>query len=205
MNLKLFFTLLLDKLKLTPYHRRRKKYNIGEYSYICKTTIVSNAKIGKFCSVANHAVIGLWGHPMTTLTTSPFIYSRSKVQLMGDILVDEKDLYVPPPRPESETVTVLGNDVWVGYRAIVMPGVKIGDGAVVAAGAIVTHDVPPYAIVAGVPAKVVKYRFDEDTIRKLEELKWWDYPKNFIVKLPFGDINKCITMLEENKHLKGQG
>ena len=196
MNLKLFFNLCLDKLKLTPYHKRRKKYDIGEHCYMCNTTLVFNAKIGKYCSIANHAIIGLGSHPITTLTTSPFIYSRDKVQLIGDILVDEKDLYVAPPNSKSRNLTEIGNDVWIGLRAIIMPGVKIGDGAVVAAGAIVTHDVPPYAVVAGVPARIVKYRFNEEIIKKLEELKWWDYPKDFIVKLPFGDIDRCIALLE---------
>ena len=70
--------------------------------------------------------------------------------------------------------TVIGNDVWIGKRAIIKAGVKIGDGAVVGAGAVVTKDVPPYAIVAGVPAKIIKYRFDEDTIAQLLKTKWWN-------------------------------
>lgn len=202
MSLKLFFDLLLDKLKLTPYHRRRKKYDIGEYSYICHTTRMGSVKIGKFCSIGNDVILGVDNHPYTTISTSPFQYSRKKVTMLGNILVEEKNLLKPEPKSPEETMAIIENDVWIGARAIIKCGVRICNGAIVGAGAVVTHDVPPYAIVAGVPAKVIKYRFDDEIIKKLEELKWWDYPKDFIVKLPFSDINKCISLLEENKQLK---
>jgi acetyltransferase-like isoleucine patch superfamily enzyme len=77
-------------------------------------------------------------------------------------------------------ITNIGNDVWIGDKVIVIGGITIGDGAVVGAGAVVTHDVPPYAIVAGVPAKVIKYRFDDEKIRKLLDLKWWDWSEEEI-------------------------
>lgn len=77
---------------------------------------------------------------------------------------------------------VIGSDVWIGARAAILEGVTIGDGAVVAAGAVATKDVPPYAIVGGVPAKIIKYRFDEETIKKLLELKWWDKDMDWIVE-----------------------
>ncbi len=193
---------MLDKLKLTPYHRRRKKYDIGDYSYICHTTKMGSVKIGKFCSIGNEVVLGISNHPYDTITTSPFIYSRNKVCMLGDILVDEENLTKIPQKSPEKRMTVIENDVWIGARAIVKCGVKLSNGSIVGAGAVVTHDVPPYAIVAGVPAKVIKYRFSEDIIEKLLELKWWDYPKDFIVKLPFNDIEKCIKLLEENKHLR---
>ena len=202
MSLKLFFDLLLDKLRLTPYHRRRKKYDIGEYSYICHTTKMGAVKIGKFCSIGNDVILGAGNHPYDTITTSPFIYSRKKVAMLGNILVAEDNLWKPEQKSPEQSMAIIENDVWIGARAIVKCGVRVHNGAIIGAGAVVTHDVPPYAIVAGVPAKVIKYRFDEETIKKLEDLKWWDYPKDFIVKLPFADINKCIAILEENKYLK---
>ena len=98
-------------------------------------------------------------------------------------------------------VTV-GNDVWIGARAIIMDGIKIGDGAIIGANSVVTKDVPPYAIVAGCPAKLIRYRFSEDVINKLLELCWWDYPKEFIVNnLPFDDVEECIKILSENRDL----
>ena len=75
----------------------------------------------------------------------------------------------------------------------------IGDGAIIGAHSVVTHDVPPYAVVAGVPARVIKYRFTPEIIEKLLNLKWWDYPEDFIVNLPFDNIEKCIDLLEKNK------
>lgn len=202
MSIKLFFDFLFDKLKLTPYHRRRKKYDIGEHSYINHSTKIGSAKIGKFCSIANDAVIGIGNHPMDYLTTSPFIYSRNKIKTIGNILVDEKRLVTNSESYRVKSKTIIGNDVWIGERAIILLGVNIGNGAVIGAGAIVTKDVPPYAIVAGVPAKIIRYRFSDDIIAKLQELEWWNYPDNFIVKLPFGNVDECIEILENNKNLK---
>ena len=202
MGLKLLIDLFLDKLKLTSYHRRRRKYNIGEHSYINHTTKMGSVKMGKFCSVANDVIMGIGNHPMDYLTTSPFIYSRNKVKSIGNILVDEKSLIKSNPNHKSNSATIIENDVWIGERAIILLGVKVGNGAVIGAGAVVTKDVPPYAIVAGVPAKVIRYRFPDDIIAKLQELKWWDYPDDFIVKLPFDNIDECIKILEENKNLK---
>jgi len=198
----LFCDLLLDKLKLTSYHRRRKKYDIGEYSYICETTNIGSAKIGKFCSIARNVSIGVGSHPMNFLTTSPFIYSRKKVTQMGNILVDEKDFVTNKTTLPKVSPAIIGNDVYIGEKATILLGVKVGDGAVIGANAVVTKDVPPYAIVAGIPAKVIRYRFEQDVIDKLEKLQWWDYPKEFIVKLPFHDINECIKILEEHKDMK---
>ena len=97
---------------------------------------------------------------------------------------------------------IIGNDVWIGRNAIIMDGVEIGSGAVVASGAIVTKDVPPYAIVGGVPAKVIRYRFDEQTIERLIESRWWDYPDEFIEnELKFDDIEQCLSVLAMNKSI----
>ncbi|MBR6646045.1 MAG: CatB-related O-acetyltransferase, partial [Clostridia bacterium] len=81
---------------------------------------------------------------------------------------------------EFTETTIIGNDVWIGHSALILEGVKIGDGAIVGAGAVVTKDVPPYSIVVGVPAKVIKYRFSENEIAKLSELKWWDQSVEWI-------------------------
>jgi len=106
-------------------------------------------------SVAYGVRIGLPEHPVNMVSTSPKIYRNIKSK-------DIKDVYFPP---------IIGNDVWIGANAIILQGVTIGDGAVIAAGAVVTKDVPPYAIVGGVPAKVIKYRFSDDVILKLLEIR----------------------------------
>ena len=198
----IFLDKILDKLHLTSYHKRRRKYNIGEHSYICHSTKIGSAEIGKFCSIADEVIIGAGNHPMDFITTSPFIYSRDKIRSIGNILVDESNLITNTANIKIKGHTIIGNDVWIGSRAILFSGIKVGNGAVIGAGAIVTKDVPPYAIVAGVPAKIIRYRFSEDIIAKLQEIKWWDYPDDFIVKLPFNNLEECIKLLEENKHLK---
>ena len=95
---------------------------------------------------------------------------------------------------------VIDNDVWIGYEAVIMAGVHIGNGAIIAARAVVTKDVPPYTIVGGVPARPIRKRFDEDTIRKLETLKWWDWSAEKIQRcFPYirkGDINGLLQMAD---------
>lgn len=142
---------------------------MGAYSYCSYDCIIINARIGKYCSLANEIIIGGDEHPMVWLSTSPVFQD---VKHSGPAKKFAR--HALPVAKE----TIIGNDVWIGDRAIVKQGVTVGDGAVIGAGAIVTKDVPPYAVVAGVPAKIIKYRFDEDTIRELLEIKWWDMPES---------------------------
>jgi len=124
-------------------------------------------------------------HPTDIVSTSPKIYRNIKSQ-------DIRDVYSSP---------IIGNDVWIGANAIILQGVTIGDGAIVAAGAVVTKDVPPYAIVGGVPAKVIKYRFPDSTIVKLLEIKWWDKPEEWILENveKFSNVDDFIRFVEEAK------
>lgn len=125
--------------------------------------------IGKFCAIAEGARFIMNGanHQLSGFSTYPFnIFGHG-----WDRGFDPSNL-----KREVRGDTVIGNDVWVGMEAIIMPGVTIGDGAIIAAKSVVTHDVPPYAIAAGNAAKVVKKRFDEFTIGRLLKLAWWDWP-----------------------------
>lgn len=137
---------------------------IGDYSYVNAGSIIVSGIIGKFCSIGYFCQIGVHEHPIDFMSTSPFLYGKENI-LKAETSWD--DIYSPP---------LIGNDVWIGSKAIILQGVKIGDGAVIAAGAVVTKDVPPYAIVGGVPAKVIKYRFNEKEIDFLLKCKWWDMP-----------------------------
>lgn len=138
---------------------------MGAYSYCSYDCNIINARIGKFCSLANEIIIGGDEHPMEWLSTSPVFQD---VKHSGPA-----KKFARHTLPTSKT-TVIGNDVWIGDRAIVKQGVTVGDGAVIGAGAIVTKDVPPYAVVAGVPAKLIKFRFDEDIIKELLQSEWWN-------------------------------
>lgn len=140
---------------------------MDDYSYIGKSSIIHNTTIGKFSSISDCCVIGLPGHPTNHLSTSPIF--TAPFNALRQTWVQER-VYKPVIDVE------IGNDVWIGYGVMIPNNVKVGDGAIVAAGAVVTKDVPPYAIVGGVPAKVIKYRFPEDKIERLLELKWWDRP-----------------------------
>jgi acetyltransferase-like isoleucine patch superfamily enzyme len=138
---------------------------MGRYSYIGYGSTVYGANIGRFCSIASGVKIGLGSHPVDMVSTSPLFYSQFNAfreDWVGDQAVefDYKEV-------------VIGHDVWIGANAIVMSGVKIGHGAVIAAGAVVTKDVLPYSIVGGVPARLIRNRFSAETIKAIEATNWW--------------------------------
>ena len=156
----------------------RKSATIGDYTYVEPYTTIISAQIGKYCSVGKCCQIGAWEHPIQNITTSPEILRK---------IVKRGDLYNDLPAP-----SIIGNDVWIGSNAVIKGGVQVGNGAIVAAGAVVTKNIPPYAIVAGVPAKIIRYRFEEDVVNKLLDLKWWDWSVEDIIKkkkLFIGAIN----------------
>lgn len=156
----------LDKSVVIYRGVKIKGSSVGRHSYIGNNTDVENAEIGSFCSIADHCRIGMASHTLDKLSTSPIFTLR--VNGCQEQWTD-KDI-----ESEKNDRAYLGNDVWIGSHVLVNGGVHIGDGAVIGAGAIVVKDIPPYAIAVGVPAKVVKYRFDEQTIAQLQKLKWWE-------------------------------
>lgn len=134
---------------------------IGAGSYIDKST----ASIGRFCSIAMGCRISLKDHPMDRVSTHPFTYSRK----YGYVSQNERIEGV------SDQRTVIGHDVWIGANVTILAGVTIGNGAIIGVNSLVTKDVPPYGIVYGVPARLVRYRFDEATIARLQASAWWDW------------------------------
>lgn len=132
--------------------------------------------IGKFCSIACGAkfIFTSANHTMNSLSTYPF-----------PLFFEEWDTPVSEVASawDNKGDIVIGNDVWIGYEAVIMSGVHIGDGAIIGTRAVVTKDVEPYTIVGGIPAKPIRKRFDEDTIEKLEALRWWDWPHEQIRRL----------------------
>ena len=141
---------------------------LGDYSYVVNDSEIIYAAIGKFCSIASHTRINPGNHPMHRASQAHFTY-RSAAYFDG---ADDDAAFFDWRRAQKVTV---GHDVWIGHGAIVLPGRTIGAGAVIGAGAIVTRDVAPYAIVAGSPARLVRWRFDAKIAARLQELAWWDW------------------------------
>ncbi len=172
--------------------------SIGFASGISRDSIIDSFFIGRYSTFGPDVKIITGEHPTKGIaSTYPAFYS-ARAQ-MGFTYVDktifEEFKYADK---KNKWKVIVGNDVWIGSYVKIMEGISIGDGAVVAAGAVVTKDVPPYAIVGGVPAKVIKYRFDEETIRKLLELKWWNKDQEWINTHAgdFDDVNKLIARVQ---------
>jgi len=163
--------------------------SLDDFTYIAANTNISQTSIGKFCSIGPNCQIGLGKHPSSQfVSTHPLFYSTRK---QAQITISDKNYF-----QEFENIEI-GNDVWVGANVIIIDGVKIGDGAIVAAGSVVTKEVPPYSIVGGVPARVIKYRFNESQINSLLTIKWWEKDMDWIKNsyLMFHDIDNFIYML----------
>ena len=144
---------------------------IGDYSYVGNSSKIIYANVGKFCSIAGGSIIGMGTHTLSNISTSSIFTEKKN----GTRYVwCQEDAVFPYQR------VIIGNDVWIGARAIVKGGVSIGNGAVVGAGAVVTKDVPPYAVVGGVPARIIKYRFPQEYIDELQLLEWWNLPEDML-------------------------
>lgn len=164
---------------------------IGAESFVC-------GKVGKYCSLARNVHIILGKHPTKTfVSTHPMFFSTIKQngktyvsiqKFIENTYADNKQIYP----------VIIGNDVWIGDSVKILSGVTIGDGSIIAAGAVVTKDVPPYSIVGGVPARIIKYRFTEEQIEKLLKFKWWNMEETWIKQNieKFDDIESFIKMID---------
>jgi len=147
---------------------------IKSYSYVGSNCLIQNTTIGKFCSIANDVMIGLGNHPLDSFSTSTIFYQK-KNTLNINLSAQLKNI------TEYKPITI-GNDVWIGARAIILDGINIGSGAVIGANAVVTKDIPPYAVVGGTPAKIIKYRFTVTEINDFIKSGWWDLSLSQIVE-----------------------
>lgn len=172
---------------------------IGRYTYVGSNSNLSNAIIGSFCSIASNVSIETATHPTSGyISTSPVFFSLLKQ--CGATFAEKQ--YFNEHKTIEGWSCIIGNDVWICDNVKIVGGVRIGDGAIVAMGAVVTKDVPPYAIVGGVPAKVIRYRFSEEEIGKLLAQKWWNKPDKWL-KQHVEDFNdsRDYFNLEEVKGL----
>jgi phosphonate metabolism protein (transferase hexapeptide repeat family) len=142
----------------------------GDYSYVVQDCSIVWADVGKFCSIAASTRINPGNHPMWRAALHHFTY-RSKSY--GFSVDDDAEFF----EWRAAHRVKLGDDVWIGHASTILPGVKIGTGAAVGAGAVVSKDVPPFAIVGGVPAKLIRFRFEKKVQDALLSLAWWDWPR----------------------------
>jgi phosphonate metabolism protein (transferase hexapeptide repeat family) len=162
--------------------------SIDDFSYTSEYCQIIYSEIKKFVNIASFVRLNPGQHPMKRVTQHHMLYRREMFGFGSD-----DDSFFDWRR---EKKVVVGNDVWIGHNVTVMGGVTIGNGAVIGSGAIVTKDIPPFAIAVGNPAKVIKYRFDEKIIEKLEEIKWWDWDYEKI-KSSIDEFNDIETFIEK--------
>jgi acetyltransferase-like isoleucine patch superfamily enzyme len=171
-----------------------KYFGMNESCYIARSTI------GAFCAIGARTSINPFNHPVDWLSTNEFQYHPNSF----DWVEEYRDFVRLERTPDMYPRVSVGNDVWTGHNVNVMAGVNVGDGAIIAAGAVVTRDVPPYAIVAGVPGTVKRLRFPEKTIERLLKVRWWDLDLADLSGLPFRDVDRCLDMVEDIRARKPQ-
>lgn len=162
-----------------------ERTSLGSYNHIGNGTMMANAKVGSYCSIAPYVKLGQMEHDLKCVSTSTKIFGprHGITSFSGD-----------------KEPTVIENDVWLAANVIVLQGVTVHTGAVVGAGAVVTKDIPPYAIAVGVPAKVIGYRFSVDTIENLLQSEWWTLPPDKAREL-CGKLQKNVE-IETEKYRK---
>jgi acetyltransferase-like isoleucine patch superfamily enzyme len=188
-----------ERLRLEPFCQILAGYRLpigmGAFSY-SRSAVAEHVTIGRYCSIgAGTEWMGV-RHPLEWATTSPVCYGDVQLhvaQYFRDVGVERKAV----EKPMENLLITIGNDVWIGDGAMIAPGVTIGDGAVVGARSLVVKDVPPYAIVGGNPARLIRHRFPQPLIERFGKLAWWRYPPATIQQCAFTEPERFVDQLEE--------
>jgi acetyltransferase-like isoleucine patch superfamily enzyme len=188
--------------KFTGFFKGDVLSSMGGFSY-SHSNLVPGIKIGRYCAISWGLTITGPRHPYEFLTISNISYDRhaGNLEKYFDSIGEPVKKY--DPRTLEKPMPVIGNDVWIGQNVTLNRGVRIGDGAIVAAYSVVTKDVPSYSIVGGNPAKIIKFRFKEDLIDSVKALKWWNYEPRQILKYDISNVEEFIDVfsrdVSENK------
>lgn len=186
-RIKLTETIYNDTVSFA-YETDVRYSTISDYSSVGRFAKITHTDIGKYCALSWDITINAVSHPSNNLTVHSFPYVPSAGNFVNE-------------RKQVHKRVIIKNDVWVGANSVIMPGVTIGNGVIIGSSSVVTKDIPDYAIVAGVPARIIKYRFSKDIIARLLELKWWDLDPKVIknhIEIWGGEFNcESLKKLEE--------
>lgn len=169
--------------------------DVGAWFGMNESCFIARATIGRYCAIGARTSINPFNHPTDWLSIAEFQYHPRSF----DWVPEYRDFERLERTPDMFRKVTVGSDVWTGHNVNVTAGVSIGDGAVIAAGSVVTKDVPPFAIVAGVPATVKRLRFSEKTVERLLRVRWWDMELRELSGLPFRDVERCLDLIEERR------
>lgn len=165
---------------------------IDDYSYIGRNGLIMNTEIGKYCSIADDCKIGCAEHPIEWVSTSPVFHKGRNILRKNFNQIEYK----------TNKRTIIENDVWIGNNVLIKAGIRVGNGAIIGMGSIVTKDVEPYSIIAGVPAKKIRDRFSEENKKALLDTKWWEWSDEIIEKCSdnINDVQKFLDKIEEGNN-----
>jgi hypothetical protein len=171
---------------------------IGRFTYFNYGCEISDADFGRYCSVGQRSIVNPGEHPTEWLSTHPFAGDPSGISCgMAGEPAYAAIAGAALSAPRATRRVTIGHDVWLGADAVVLAGVTIGDGAVIAAGAVVSRDVAPFAVVGGVPARIIRHRFAPDLIERLQRLRWWDFDLGAVRDaIDYSDPERAVSLLE---------
>jgi acetyltransferase-like isoleucine patch superfamily enzyme len=190
---QLYKTTFSGPLFLDRNARIGPEVKIGKYCSLGETSLIARGTFGSFCAMGARVAVNAFNHPMNWLSIHEYQFRSDSY----DWVPEYRDFVRLSRTPDMFKTVKVGNDVWIGNNVNVLGDVVVSDGAVIGAGAVVTKDVPPYAIVAGVPATVKRLRFSEKIIERLMQLKWWELELSDLSGLPFRDIERCLDAIEK--------